>query len=105
VGREPAVAAIPWAPRDTLRRAAAALTGPSAIATRSGIAVFLCSLVAVVALAYAGVAVSQAAYASKPLFHSFGDYVTLFSAALASSAAATVLGIVAYWRPAPADPS
>jgi hypothetical protein len=43
----------------------------------------------------------QAAYASKPDFAGFADYFALFSAALASGAAASVLGILAYWRPQP----
>ena len=38
-------------------------------------------------------------------FAGFADYFALFSAALASSAATTVLGLLAYWRPAPATPA
>lgn len=50
-------------------------------------------------LAFAGVAVWNAAYEPKPAFAGFSDYFALFSAALASGAAAGVLALLGYWRP------
>jgi hypothetical protein len=61
-------------------------------------------LTVLVALGFAGVTVYEAAYAPKTSFAGFPDYFTLFSAALASGVAATVLGLLAYWRPAPEAP-
>jgi hypothetical protein len=62
-------------------------------------------LAAAFVLVLAGTTVYEAAYESKPAFAGFADYFALFSAALASSAATTVLGLLAYWRPAPATPA
>jgi hypothetical protein len=50
---------------------------------------------------FAGLTVEQAAYNDKPTFSSFHDYFTLFSAALASGAAAAAISLLAYWRPDP----
>jgi hypothetical protein len=52
-------------------------------------------------LGFAGVTVEEAAYRDKHTFASFHDYFTLFSAALASGAAASVLSLLAYSRPDP----
>jgi len=62
----------------------------------------LTAVAILVVLAFAGATVWDAAYEPKPAFADFSDYFTLYSAALASGAAAAVLGVLAYWRPAPA---
>ena len=56
---------------------------------------------AAAALAFAGATVAQKAYFANPAFAAGWDYFTLFSAAFASGAAATVLGLFRYWRPQP----
>ena len=56
---------------------------------------------AAAALAFAGATVAQKAYFANPAFATGWDYFTLFSAAFASGAAATVLGLFRYWRPQP----
>jgi hypothetical protein len=63
------------------------------------IARVLTGLVLVVALAYAFVTIKQSSYDTKPLFSAAGDYLTLFSAALASGASAAVLALLGNWRP------
>ena len=57
-----------------------------------------------VSLAFAGATVAFAAYDAKETFGSAKDYFELVSAGLASSAAATVLGLLAPWRSAAAAP-
>jgi hypothetical protein len=56
-----------------------------------------------IALVYAFFTIKQAGYDAKPLFHADSDYLALFSAALASGAAATILGLVGSWRPVPGE--
>ena len=51
----------------------------------------------VVALAFAGVTVALAAYDAKPEYGTWQDDFSLFSAALASGAAGTVVGLLAPW--------
>lgn len=58
---------------------------------------------AVIVLGFAGVTVWQSAYVPKPAFAGFPEYFALFSAALASSAAGAVLGLLAYWQPTEAS--
>jgi hypothetical protein len=67
------------------------------------IARVLTLLVLVVALAYAFVTIKQSSYETRPLFSGGGDYLTLFAAALASGASATVLALVGNWRPVAAE--
>jgi hypothetical protein len=54
-----------------------------------------------VTFAFAATTVVKAAYYGNATFSSGWDYFTLFSAALASGAAATVLTLVDYWHPKP----
>lgn len=61
-------------------------------------ALLVTALLALLVVGYASVTIWSAAYDSKPLFHEFGDYLTLFSAALGSSAAGSVLALVGYWQ-------
>jgi hypothetical protein len=63
------------------------------------VALTLASCLAV--LVFAAVTVEEATYRDKHTFASFHDYFTLFSAALASGAAASVISLLAYWRPDP----
>jgi hypothetical protein len=56
-----------------------------------------------VTFAFAATTVVKAAYYGNATFSSGWDYFTLFSAALASGAAATVLTLVDYWHPKPGD--
>ena len=62
-------------------------------------AMALTVFVVVVTLTYAFVSIKHAAYDGKPLFAGFGDNLALFSAALGSGAAATVLALMSDWRP------
>jgi hypothetical protein len=55
-------------------------------------------LIMLLALAYASVTIWSAAYDSNPLFHAFGDYLTMFSAAFGSGAAAMVLALAGNWQ-------
>jgi hypothetical protein len=75
-----------------LTLADAELRGLTSIAL--GLTIVTCLLT----LAFAGVTVHQAAYAQNNTFATFGDYFKLFSAALASGAAATVITLLGYWR-------
>lgn len=72
--------------------------GVATLGGRTYAALFATALVALLAISYASVSIWSAAYDSKPLFHGFGDYLTLFSAALGSSAAGSVLALVGYWQ-------
>jgi hypothetical protein len=56
---------------------------------------------AALVIGFAGATVWEAAYEAKPAFAGFADYFALFSAALASGAAASVLSLLAFWRPQP----
>lgn len=60
----------------------------------------LTGLAVLVICVYAIVSIKHTAYDPKPLFDGFGDYLELFSAAVGSGAAATVLALVSDWRPA-----
>jgi hypothetical protein len=51
-----------------------------------------------VVLAFAGATVYEAAYDPNNTFATFPDYFKLFSAALASGAAASVIALLAYWQ-------
>lgn len=61
----------------------------------------LTGIALVITLAFAGATVLKAVYYTNATFSSGWDYFTLFSAALASGAAASVLSLVGYWRPTP----
>lgn len=69
------------------------------VAGWKGIAILLSGIVAVAILLFAAFGLMHAGYDSKPLFHSSADRFALFSAAVGSSAAGTVLGMVAWWSP------
>jgi hypothetical protein len=62
------------------------------------LAVVVTVAVGLVALAYASVAIYFAVYEPDPLFHSFADYLILFSTALGSGAASSVLALAGNWR-------
>jgi hypothetical protein len=68
----------------------------------TGQAMLLTGAACVVVVVFAGVTVEQANYMSNLDFASFTDYFKLFSAALTSTAAGTVLGFLGYWRADPA---
>jgi hypothetical protein len=63
-------------------------------------AVLLTAACIVVALAFSFFTTKTAAYDPNLSFGTDADYFALFSAALGSGVAATVLGLVANWRPA-----
>jgi len=71
-----------------------------ALATAVVLARIATALVIAAILGLAGLTVYLAAYDAKPLFAGWRDWFALFSAMLASTAAAAALGVLAYWRPA-----
>jgi hypothetical protein len=77
------------------------LEAPGGVQTGAMLAVVLTIGACLAVVGFAGLTVEQAAYNDKPTFASFHDYFTLFSAALASGAAAAVISLLAYWRPDP----
>ncbi len=87
---------VPWAPRGAVL---SGIVTPTTVAGRRGQAIVMTVLVALVALAFASVTLYHAGYHAKPLFHSWGDYLELFSAAAAAGAAGTLLTLIGYWRP------
>ncbi len=98
----PERAAAPPALELALRGAIETITEPrrslGTLAGRTFRAMFATAIALIVVLAYASFAIMYAVYIPNPLFHSFGDYLTLFSAALGSGAVATALALLGYWR-------
>jgi hypothetical protein len=74
------------------------LTGSGRSLLMSG-AVLLTVMCILAALAFAFFTTKTASYDPKSSFGTSADYFALFSAALGSGAAATVLGLLANWRP------
>ncbi|WP_433292856.1 hypothetical protein ACQP2F_29105 [Actinoplanes sp. CA-030573] len=63
------------------------------------IARILTAAAVLIALGYAFVTIKSSGYDAKPLFAAGGDYLTLFSAALASGVSATIVALLGNWRP------
>jgi hypothetical protein len=64
-------------------------------------AIVLTAIFCLLVITFAAVTVEEAVYRDNHTFAGWHDYFKLLSAALASGAAATVLGFLAYWRPDP----
>jgi hypothetical protein len=98
------VPAIPrlelWRPSAITSPKLTAAARESLLATR---AMALTAVAILVTWTYAFFSIKHATYDPKPLFAGFGDYLELFSAALGSGAAATVLGLLSDWRPGAAN--
>ncbi len=93
------VPAVRTAPRGPLESLVSLVWRSQGLGSRIWIARGLTLLVLVIVLTYAFVSIKQAAFDADPLFADGSDYLTLFSAALASGAGATVLAHIGYWRP------
>jgi|GEM_PF-2900345 hypothetical protein len=96
--REPAEVVVELATRGALEMVTEPLRSLRTLEGQTFRALLATGVVIALALGYAAVTIWSAVYDSNPLFHAFGDYLALFSAALGSGAAGTVLALIGNWQ-------
>lgn len=99
VAGTPGTLAIERAPRGVIDTLVPLDLSRGTLAGWTGFARLLTAAVLVLVLLYAVLSVKSSTYDAKPLFDSFNDYLALFSAALGSGVAATVVAMLGYWKP------
>jgi hypothetical protein len=90
--------AVMAAPRGAIAQGTVARQGVGALKPRTALALAVTGAIGLAALVYAGLTIWNEIYDPRPTFDAFGDYLALFSAALGSGAAGTVLGLLGYWQ-------